>query len=56
MTFWRALIGFVIIFICIYTIIDGVCACIEKCSNHRLLKILLDDYKNQRGETKWSDS
>ena len=35
MTFWQMVITFVVVYICIYALIDRICQCIEHCATAR---------------------
>lgn len=44
MTFFQAILGFFIIYLCVYTLISRICQCIERCGIARAFsKIKIDD-------------
>ena len=35
MTFWQMVIAFIVVYICVYALIDRICQCIEHCATAR---------------------
>lgn len=42
LTFWQAVLMIFITFLCVYTILDRLCKCIEICSTNRSYKKFLE--------------
>ena len=42
MTFGQAIIGFIIVFICFYSLVSRICNCIERCRCYRFMNNLYD--------------
>ena len=35
MTFWQMVIAFIVVYLCVYALIDRICQCIEHCATAR---------------------